>query len=101
MAIWFKLAILGLAALMFSSARAQDLVNVPVAIPAITPAAVTFAVARERGYFRKEGLDAQLIVMPSAIGTQALIGSNVKFSNPRQFGVVKSSAAVTGEGWKP
>ena len=37
-------------------------------------------VARDRGYFREEGLDVQLIVMPSAIGTQALIGGNVKFS---------------------
>jgi NitT/TauT family transport system substrate-binding protein len=80
MAIWFKLAIVGLAAWMSSSARAQDLVSVPVAIPTITPAAVTFTVARDRGYFREEGLDAQLIVMPSTIGTQALIGGNVEFS---------------------
>ena len=80
MAIWLKLAILGLAALLSLSAQAQELVSVPVAIPAITPAAVTFAVARDRGYFREEGLDAQLIVMPSAVGTQALIGGNVKFS---------------------
>ena len=80
MTIWVKLAILGFVVWASSSARAQELLSVPVAIPAITPAAVTFAVARDRGYFREEGLDAQLIVMPSAIGTQALIGGNVKFS---------------------
>jgi hypothetical protein len=40
---------------MFSSARAQDLVDVPVTIPAITPAAVTLAVARDGDYFREEG----------------------------------------------
>jgi NitT/TauT family transport system substrate-binding protein len=63
-----------------SSSLAQDLFKLPVAIPAVTPAATTFVVARDRGYFREEGLDVQLIVMPSAIGTQALIGGNVKFS---------------------
>jgi NitT/TauT family transport system substrate-binding protein len=61
-------------------AGSQDLLKLPVAIPAVTPAATTFVVARERGYFREEGLDVQLIVMPSAVGTQALIGGNVKFS---------------------
>jgi NitT/TauT family transport system substrate-binding protein len=80
MAIWLKLALFGLFLCMSSTAMAQELVNVPVAIPAITPAATTFAVARDRGYFREEGLDVQLIVMPSAVGTQALIGGNVKFS---------------------
>jgi NitT/TauT family transport system substrate-binding protein len=61
-------------------AVAQELQNVAVAIPAVSPAATTFVVARDRGYFREEGLDVQLIVMPSAVGTQALIGGNVKFS---------------------
>src|SRR5262245_39431961 len=66
--------------LVHSAAFAQELLKLPVAIPAVSPAATTFAVARDRGYFREEGLDVQLIVMPSAIGTQALIGGNVKFS---------------------
>lgn len=66
--------------LSWSVAFGQDLLKLPVAIPAVSPAATAFAVARERGYFREEGLDVQLIVMPSAVGTQALIGGNVKFS---------------------
>ena len=72
-----------LAALLsaFSSAAiAQELVRVPVQIPSVTPAATAFVVARERGYYRQEGLDVQLIVIPSAVGVQALIGGNVKFS---------------------
>ncbi|HLN85804.1 MAG TPA: hypothetical protein VK200_05065, partial [Candidatus Limnocylindrales bacterium] len=67
MAIWLK--VLSLAALLLVGSRsgAQELVKVPVQIPAITPAVTAFAVARERGYYRQEGLDAQLIVMPSAL----------------------------------
>ncbi len=66
--------------LLGSSSWAQDLVKVPVQIPAITPAVTAFTIARDRGYYRQEGLDVQLIVMPSAVGTQALLGGNVKFS---------------------
>jgi ABC-type nitrate/sulfonate/bicarbonate transport system substrate-binding protein len=66
--------------LVGSSSRAQDLIKVPVQIPAITPAVTAFAIARDRGYYMQEGLDVQLIVMPSAVGTQALLGGNVKFS---------------------
>jgi NitT/TauT family transport system substrate-binding protein len=59
-----------------------------VQIPAITPAATAFAVARERGYYRQEGLDVQLVVMPSAIGMQALLGGNVKFSTAGGAGLL-------------
>ena len=87
MAIWrkcFTIAILLLAA----RTSAQELVKVPVQIPAITPAATAFAVARDRGYYRQEGLDVQLVVMPSAIGMQALLGGNVKFSTAGGAGLL-------------
>lgn len=88
MAIWLK--VLSLAALLLGASRsgAQELVKVPVQIPSITPAVTAFAVARERGYYRQEGLDAQLIVMPSALGTQALLGGNVRFSTAGGAGLL-------------
>ena len=73
---------------MGSNSDAQDLVKVPVQIPAITPAVTAFAVARERGYYRQEGLDVQLVVMPSGLGTQALLGGNVKFSTAGGAGLM-------------
>ena len=80
MAICFKLGICATAILFCLPAAAQEAVKVPVQIPSITPAATAFAIARDRGYYRQEGLDVQLIVIPSAVGTQALLGGNVKFS---------------------
>lgn len=62
------------------TANAQELRKIHVAIPAVTPSVATFAVAKERGFYREEGLDVELVAMPSAVGTQALIGGNVKFS---------------------
>lgn len=66
--------------LLCSTAYAQDLRKIYVAIPAVTPSVSTFAISKDRGYYREEGLDVELVVMPSAVGTQALIGGNVKFS---------------------
>jgi ABC-type nitrate/sulfonate/bicarbonate transport system substrate-binding protein len=76
--------------LLFSAAsgRAQDLVNVPVQIPSITPAVSPFAVARDRGYYRQEGLDVQLVVIPSALGMQAMLGGNVKFATAGGAGLL-------------
>lgn len=88
MAIWLQSFVVTVVVLFWSAAQAQELLTLPVAIPAVSPAATTFVVARDRGYYRQEGFDVQLIVMPSAVGTQALIGGNVKFSTVGGAGVL-------------
>ena len=88
MTIWLSILIVVALLCVASNNNAQELVKTPVQIPAITPAATAFAVARDRGYYRQEGLDAQLIVMPSALGTQALLGGNVKFSTAGGAGLL-------------
>ena len=88
MTIWLSILIVVTLLCVASNNNAQELVKTPVQIPAITPAATAFAVARDRGYYRQEGLDAQLIVMPSALGTQALLGGNVKFSTAGGAGLL-------------
>src|SRR5258705_4140907 len=88
MTIWLRILIVVALLCVASNSNAQELVKAPVQIPAITPAATAFAVARDRGYYRQEGLDAQLIVMPSALGTQALLGGNVKFSTAGGAGLL-------------
>jgi ABC-type nitrate/sulfonate/bicarbonate transport system substrate-binding protein len=87
MAIWRECLLVAIL-LLAARSSAQELVKVPVQIPATTPAVTPFAVARDRGYYRQEGLDAQLVVMPSAIGMQALLGGNVKFSTAGGAGLL-------------
>ena len=87
MAICLKLLVCSLF-LIGSSAPAQELVKVPVQIPAISPAVSTFALARDRGYYRQEGLDVQLVLIPSALGMQALLGGNIKFSTAGGSGIL-------------
>jgi len=84
---WFILSFL-LPLLSLRWAEAQQLRKIHVAIPAITPAAAPFAIAKDRGYYREEGLDVDLIVMPSAVGIQALIGGNVSFSTQGGAGLL-------------
>ena len=88
MTIWLRILVVVALLCVASNDNAQELVKTPVQIPAITPAATAFAVARDRGYYRQEGLDAQLIVMPSALGTQALLGGNVRFSTAGGAGLL-------------
>jgi NitT/TauT family transport system substrate-binding protein len=87
MAIWRKCFTIAMF-LFAAPSSAQELVKIPVQIPAITPAVTPFAIARDRGYYRQEGLDVQLVVMPSAIGMQALLGGNVKFSTAGGAGLL-------------
>ena len=87
MAICLKLLVCSLF-LIGSRAVAQELVKVPVQIPAISPAVSTFALARDRGYYRQEGLDVQLVLIPSALGMQALLGGNIKFSTAGGSGIL-------------
>jgi NitT/TauT family transport system substrate-binding protein len=85
-----KLAALIIAVLLLMGAKssAQELVKVPVQIPSISPAISAFAIARDRGYYRQEGLDVQLIVIPSALGMQALLAGNIKFSTAGGSGLL-------------
>ncbi len=87
MAIWFKF-VLGMLLSIASTAMAQELVKVPVQIPAITPAVSAFALARDRGYYKQEGLDVQLVQIPSALGMQALLAGNIKFSTAGGSGLL-------------
>jgi NitT/TauT family transport system substrate-binding protein len=71
-----------------SPAEAQALRKVHAAIPSISPSSIVFVIARERGYYREEGLDLDLIVMPAATASQALVGGDVEFVGTGGAGVV-------------
>jgi NitT/TauT family transport system substrate-binding protein len=54
---------------------------VNLAAPAASLSQMPFYVAQERGFFRDEGLDVNLIVMGAPVANLALIGQNVDFSS--------------------
>ena len=53
-------------------------------------------VAQEKGYFREEDLDVELILMPASVANMALIGGNVDFisSGPSVIGAIARGAPL-------
>jgi NitT/TauT family transport system substrate-binding protein len=68
--------------------EAQNLRKVHAAIPAIASSSIIFFIAKEKGYYRDEGLEVDLIVMPAAVAAQALIGGNVEFIGTGGAGLI-------------
>lgn len=58
-------------------ARAQ---NVKISIPSTTQAVLSFTTARDKGYYRAEGLDAELILMSAPTASRALLSGDVAVS---------------------
>jgi len=54
--------------------------TVNVAVPSYSMSLVGFMVAKERGYYRQEGLDVNFVLMPAPIASRALIAGNVDFA---------------------
>jgi NitT/TauT family transport system substrate-binding protein len=55
--------------------------TVNVAVPTLSLVVIAFTAAKERGYYREEGLDVDLVVMRDTLGISALIGGNVDFAS--------------------
>ena len=60
-------------------AEAQPLRKVHATIPALTESSIAFFAAKEKGFWRDEGLDVQLIVARASASIQAVIAGNVDF----------------------
>lgn len=58
-------------------AEARD---VKVSIPAHSVSHIAFYTAKEKGYYREEGLDVELILMAAPVAIRALIGGDVDVS---------------------
>jgi NitT/TauT family transport system substrate-binding protein len=65
------------AVLCASVASAQ---NVKISIPSTTQAVLSFTTARDKGYYRAEGLDAELILMSAPTASRALLSGDVAVS---------------------
>ena len=50
---------------------------IKIAIPSTTQAVLPFTIARDKGYYRAEGLDVELILMSAPIASRALLSGDV------------------------
>ena len=67
--------------------------TVNLAIPCLCAQYLPFLAARDKGYYKEEGLDTQIILMPGGGGIRALIGGNVEFAALGEFLAATTSGA--------
>jgi NitT/TauT family transport system substrate-binding protein len=77
----------------FAADNTEKLTLVRVALAARSTTSMPFFVAKERGFFREEGLDVELIVMQAIQTIQATLGKSTQFASATGSAV---SAAVRG-----
>ena len=77
-------------AVLVTSAEAR---KVTVAVPVLDVTQSALFVARDRGFFQKEGLEVDLILMRGGVANQALIAGNVEFTTVPTAGL---QAALQG-----
>ena len=83
------LAVFLLAAHAALAAQGGQLANVTIAYTSISPQYAPVWIAKEAGFFRKNGVNAQLVYMRGGvIATQALVSDDVNFINAGGGGVV-------------
>jgi NitT/TauT family transport system substrate-binding protein len=77
----------------FAADGADKPTRVRIGLAARSTTSMPFFVARERGFFREEGLEAELIVMQAIQTIQATLGRSTQFASATGSAV---SAAVSG-----
>lgn len=78
---------------IFAADASEKLTRVRMGLAARSTTTMPFFVARERGFFREEGLEVELIVMQAIQTIQATLGNSTQFASATGSAV---SAAVQG-----
>jgi len=88
--LWIALASWFLAAnAAFAAQGSGQLANVTIAYTSVSPQYAPVWIAREAGFFRRNGVNAQLVYMRGGVlATQALVSNDVNFINAGGGGVV-------------
>jgi ABC-type nitrate/sulfonate/bicarbonate transport system substrate-binding protein len=72
-----KIGALLLVLFLIASSQEGKAETVKVAMPSTTQAVLPFTIARDKGYYRAEGLDVELILMSAPIASRALLSGDV------------------------
>ena len=81
----------------FAAETSDKLTRVRMGLAARSTTSMPFFVAKERGFFREEGLDVELIVMQAIQTIQATLGNSTQFASATGSAV---SSAVQGADMK-
>lgn len=77
MQVFVRLSLTLLLLFIFVSFEDSGAETVKIAIPSTTQAVLPFTIARDKGYYRAEGLDVELILMSAPTASRALLSDDV------------------------
>ena len=74
----FRLRLISFGLFLMMLAASAEAARVRVAIPSTTHAVLAFSTSRDKGYYRDEGLEVELILMSAPIASRALLSGDVE-----------------------
>jgi NitT/TauT family transport system substrate-binding protein len=77
--------------LTFQNATAE---NVKIGIPSLTVTMMPIAVAKAQGFFQKEGLNVDTVLMPAALNIKVLLAGDIQYATTITAGVVANIRGV-------
>ena len=81
-----------IALLSFNHALSE---NVKIGIPSLTVTMMPVAVAKEQGFFQKEGLNVETVLMPASLNIKVLLSGDIQYATTITAGVVANVRGVT------
>jgi ABC-type nitrate/sulfonate/bicarbonate transport system substrate-binding protein len=68
--------------------------NVKIGIPSLTVTMMPVAVAKEQGFFQKEGLNVEMVLMPAALTIKVLLAGDIQYATTITSGVVANIRGI-------
>ena len=75
---WLLLTIIAIS--LIASAASGQLKKVRLAIPTVNIVTLPLKMAQAKGFYQKEGLEVEIILIAGALGARAVLGNSVEFS---------------------
>jgi NitT/TauT family transport system substrate-binding protein len=68
--------------------------NVKIGIPSLTVTMMPVAVAKDQGFFQKEGLNVETVLMPASLNIKVLLSGDIQYATTITAGVVANVRGV-------
>jgi ABC-type nitrate/sulfonate/bicarbonate transport system substrate-binding protein len=68
--------------------------NVKIGIPSLTVTMMPLVVAKEQGFFQKEGLNVEMVLMPASLNIKVLLSGDIQYATTITAGVVANVRGV-------
>ncbi|MDZ4347614.1 MAG: ABC transporter substrate-binding protein [Candidatus Binatia bacterium] len=68
--------------------------NIKIGIPSLTVTMLPLAVAKEQGFFQKEGLSVEIVLMPAALNIKVLLAGDIQYATTITSGVVANIRGI-------